>query len=61
TYDETIERSLNVFEKVNRDMPIDGLNWFFDHAETISQRNIDRIAEMGGGSSKYAARKANAR
>ncbi len=49
TYDETIERSLNVFEKVNRDMPIDGLNWFFDHAETISQRNIDRIAEMGGG------------
>ncbi len=30
-------------------MPIDGLNWFFDHAETISQRNVDRIAELGGG------------
>ena len=49
TYDETIERSLNMFEKVHQDIPIDGLNWFFDHAETISQRNIDRIAELGGG------------
>lgn len=49
TYDETIERSLNVFEKVHQDMPIDGLNWFFDHAETISQKSIDRIAELGGG------------
>ena len=49
TYDETIGRALDVFEKVHRDIPIDGLNWFFDHAETISDRNIDRIAAMGGG------------
>ena len=27
----------------------DGLNWFFDHAETISERSIDRIAALGGG------------
>jgi predicted amidohydrolase YtcJ len=26
-----------------------GLHWFFDHAETISDRNIDRIAALGGG------------
>jgi predicted amidohydrolase YtcJ len=49
TYDETIDRALNVFERVNRDVPFDGLHWFFDHAETISPRNIDRIAALGGG------------
>jgi predicted amidohydrolase YtcJ len=49
TYDETISRALDVFERVNRDTPIDGLGWFFDHCETISDRNIDRIAELGGG------------
>ena len=49
TYDESISRALDVFEKVNADIPFDGLNWFFDHAETISERNIDRIAALGGG------------
>jgi len=49
TYDETIGRALDVFEKVNREMPIGDLHWFFDHAETISDRNIDRIAALGGG------------
>lgn len=49
TYDETISRALDVFEKVNRDVPLQGINWFFDHAETISDRNIDRIAALGGG------------
>src|SRR5438128_5323248 len=49
TYDETISRSLDVFERVNQDMPLDGLHWFFDHAETISDLSIDRIAALGGG------------
>lgn len=49
TYDETIGRALDVYEKVNRDIPLEGINWFFDHAETISDRNIDRIAALGGG------------
>jgi predicted amidohydrolase YtcJ len=49
TYDETISRALDVYERVNRDIPFDGLPWFFDHCETISDRNIDRIAELGGG------------
>ncbi|OSI14126.1 amidohydrolase [Neisseria dumasiana] len=49
TYDETISRALDVFEKVNRDIPLQGINWFFDHAETVSQKSIDRIAELGGG------------
>ncbi|SFB84230.1 hypothetical protein SAMN05428997_102306 [Bosea sp. CRIB-10] len=49
TYDETISRALDVFEKVDKDIPLKGLNWFFDHAETISERSIDRIAALGGG------------
>jgi len=49
TYDETITRALDVFEKVNRDIPLSGLNWFFDHAETISEKSMDRVAALGGG------------
>ncbi|MBB5464127.1 hypothetical protein HDG32_000220 [Paraburkholderia sp. CI2] len=49
TYDETISRALDVFEKVNKDIPLDGINWFFDHAETVSERSMDRIAALGGG------------
>jgi predicted amidohydrolase YtcJ len=49
TYDETISRGLDVFERVNQDIPLQGLNWFFDHAETISDQSIDRIAALGGG------------
>jgi predicted amidohydrolase YtcJ len=49
TYDETISRALDVFEKVNQDIPLQGLNWFFDHAETISERSMDRVAALGGG------------
>jgi predicted amidohydrolase YtcJ len=49
TYDETISRALDVFEWVDHDIPLAGLNWFFDHAETISDKSIDRIAALGGG------------
>lgn len=49
TYDETISRALDVFETVARDIPFDGLHWIFDHAETISDRSIDRVAALGGG------------
>jgi len=49
TYEETISRSLGVFERVNDEMPLKGLNWFFDHAETISERSIERIMQLGGG------------
>ncbi|MDB5924096.1 MAG: amidohydrolase family protein [Betaproteobacteria bacterium] len=49
TYDETITRALNVFEAVNREVPLEGLHWFIDHAETISPRNIDRVRAMQGG------------
>jgi predicted amidohydrolase YtcJ len=37
TYNESISRMLDVFEKVNRDIPFNGLHWFFDHAETVTE------------------------
>jgi predicted amidohydrolase YtcJ len=49
TYNETIERALNVYEEVNREISFDGLHWFFDHCETISDRNIERVKALGGG------------
>jgi predicted amidohydrolase YtcJ len=49
TYNETIDRALSVYEEVNREIPFDGLHWFFDHCETISDRNIERVKALGGG------------
>jgi len=49
TYEESITRFLNVFEEVNRSTPFKGLNWFFDHCETVSDRNLERIKALGGG------------
>jgi predicted amidohydrolase YtcJ len=49
TYNESISRFLNVFEKVNREVPFNGLPWIFDHAETIDERNIERVKALGGG------------
>ncbi|HEV6966342.1 amidohydrolase [Roseateles sp.] len=49
TYEETISRALDVFEKVDREIPFAGLHWWFDHAETVSLRSIDRIKALGGG------------
>jgi predicted amidohydrolase YtcJ len=49
TYDESIARFLTVFEEVDREVPFDGLRWFFDHAETISPRNLERVAKLCGG------------
>lgn len=49
TYNESISRFLDVFEKVNRDIPLDGIHWIIDHAETIDERNIERVRKMGGG------------
>src|SRR5262249_30468695 len=49
TYDESINRFLNVFEAVNQEIPFAGLRWFFDHAETVSDRNLERIKALDGG------------
>ncbi len=49
TYNETISRALAVFEEVNRKIPFNGLHWFFDHCETISDQSLDRVNALGGG------------
>jgi len=49
TYGESIDRMLNVFEKVNKEIPFNGLRWFFDHAETITDVQLDRVKNLGGG------------
>src|SRR6266481_5137698 len=49
TYDETISRALDVYEEVNRELPFQGLHWFFDHCETISDKNLQRVKALGGG------------
>lgn len=49
TYDESIQRALTVYEKINQEIPIQTLNWFFDHAETISDHSIERVKKLGGG------------
>ncbi|WP_295793899.1 amidohydrolase [Mucilaginibacter sp.] len=49
TYGESIDRMLSVFEKVNKDTPFNGLRWFFDHAETITDPELARVKALGGG------------
>lgn len=49
TYDESIRRMLDVIEGVHREIPLTGLHWIIDHAETISPGSIERISAMGGG------------
>ncbi len=49
TYDESITRFLDVMEAVNAETPFNGLRWYFDHAETISEENLLRVKALGGG------------
>ncbi|MBL8901322.1 MAG: amidohydrolase [Planctomycetes bacterium] len=49
TYEESIARFLDVFERVDRVHPLRELRWFLDHAETISERSLARVKALGGG------------
>ncbi|MFD2941581.1 amidohydrolase [Flavobacterium notoginsengisoli] len=49
TYNESITRFLNVIEDINKETPLNGLLWFFDHAETVSTENLKRIKALNGG------------
>ncbi len=48
TYDQTITPILDVFEEVFKAENFNG-RWTIDHAEGISDRNLDRIRRLGGG------------
>jgi hypothetical protein len=49
TYDESIRRYLDVIERIDSQVGLNGLRWFFDHCETVSQESIERIAKLQGG------------
>jgi hypothetical protein len=49
TYDETIANVLDVLEDVNRETPLAGLRFSFEHCETVSEKSLARIKALGGG------------
>jgi predicted amidohydrolase YtcJ len=49
SYDENITPFLDALEKLNEKMPLQGLRWSIEHAETISPANIARVKALGGG------------
>jgi predicted amidohydrolase YtcJ len=48
TYDESINKILDVFEDVFRKNDFHG-RWIIDHAETASDKTLERIKNLGGG------------
>jgi predicted amidohydrolase YtcJ len=49
SYDENITPFLDALEELNEKMPLNGLRWSIEHAETISPANIARVKALGGG------------
>jgi predicted amidohydrolase YtcJ len=49
SYNENISPFLDALEKVNEKIPLNGLKWSLEHAETISPENIARVKKLGGG------------
>jgi predicted amidohydrolase YtcJ len=49
SYNENITPFLDALEKLNEKMPLDGLRWSLEHAETITPANIARVKALGGG------------
>lgn len=49
SYNENITPFLDALEKLNKKVPLDGLRWSIEHAETITPENIARVKALGGG------------
>lgn len=49
SYDENISPFLDAMEALDAKIPLDGLRWSIEHAETISPANIARVKALGGG------------
>jgi len=49
TYGESIDRDLDVIEKVNARTPLRRLRFIIDHGETITDAQLARIKRLGGG------------
>ncbi|MEQ7049759.1 amidohydrolase [Paenibacillaceae sp. P-4] len=48
TYGESITRFLDVFERVNKEAPFQDIRWILDHAETIQEKDLERVITLGG-------------
>jgi hypothetical protein len=49
SYNENITPFLDALEVMNKTVPLAGLKWSIEHAETISPENIARVKALGGG------------
>lgn len=49
SYDENIGPFLDALEAMDKTVPLAGLKWSIEHAETISPENIARVKALGGG------------
>ncbi len=51
TYGETISNMLDVFEEVNKETngKLASKRWLFDHAETVKEKDLERIKMLNGG------------
>jgi len=49
TFNQTITDYLDVYEAVNRDVPLRNQRWLFDHAELASSDSLKRVRDLGGG------------
>jgi predicted amidohydrolase YtcJ len=49
SYNENITPFLEALEKLNEEIPLDGLKWSLEHAETITPENMERVKKLGGG------------
>jgi predicted amidohydrolase YtcJ len=49
SYNENITPFLDAMEALNAAVPLDGLKWSIEHAETITPENIARVKALGGG------------
>ncbi|CAA9387881.1 MAG: Exoenzymes regulatory protein AepA precursor [uncultured Chloroflexia bacterium] len=49
SYNENITPFLDALETMNQTVPLAGLKWSIEHAETISPQNIARVKALGGG------------
>jgi len=49
SYEESAQRILTIVEKVGGRHGLEGLNWIFDHGETISERTMEWVARLHGG------------
>ncbi len=47
--DSSVGEALSVFERLNKEVPITGLRWFIAHLNNVSEKNLQRMKDLGVG------------